>query len=321
VSASFELTSLPGWAIVRSLLNDLRAQSALFEAFMARELGALGALRLALDERQGEVERQQAAVNAQRLQVDDRWKQLDAVRETIERGAQRVQDDARRLAAAQTEFAAVASALGQQGGVADIDAVNNPPPRQGSHEELAALREQLRHAQVLVSSLAGTAPELRAARREVDKLRRRLMRQNARLAQAKAQGEAQQSQQIQQLKIERNRLACELEASQRRTAELVAQSDLQREQMAAERKTWLGELRRLRQAVDTQLRGGGNALAGSTAAYDGGRPEESLDSILSQLETLQKELSQRLQPIAESSTNRPGLTFEPVVQPQQEFTP
>src|SRR5271156_2820601 len=52
LSASFELTSMPGWAIVRSLLNDLRAQSALFESFVARELGTLNAIRLALDERQ-----------------------------------------------------------------------------------------------------------------------------------------------------------------------------------------------------------------------------------------------------------------------------
>ncbi len=303
MSASFELTSLPGWAVVRSLLNDLKAQSALFEAFVARELGTLGAIRLALDQRQQEVERQQATVTAERLQLDEKWKQLETLRETVDRGAQRVQEDARRLATAQAELATVAGALDQQGGGSNVEFGRVSKKNLPANEQLTALREALRQAQSQISTLAGAGPELRTARREVDKLRRRLMRQNARLAQAKAQGEAQQSQQIQQIKEQRSRLLAELEASQTRAADLSAQVELQREQIAAERKSWLGELRRLRQVVQTQLRSSSDQPAGSQGASASANADESLDSILAQFETLQKELSQRVQTVVEIPSN------------------
>ncbi len=276
-------------------------------------------IRRTLEERQVDIERQRTAVTAERLQLDDRWRQLDVLRETVERGAQRVQEDARRLAAAQTELAVVAGTLDQQGGGSNVDVGSSPTRRPALHDELVALHHQLRQAQTQVSHLAGSAPELRAARREVEKLRRRLMRQNARLAQAKAQGEAQQSQQTQQLRDQRNRLSCELEASRTRVTELAGQIELLREQVAAERKSWLGELRRLRQAVETLLRGGTHS-ADSRTACDVGRPEESLDSILAQFEILQKELSQRLRPAPNDSATQANLGFDPMFQPQEGIT-
>jgi len=287
---------------------------------VALELAVLSTIRRALEQRQVDVERQQTVVMAERLRLDDQRQQLDALRETVERGAQRVQEDARRLAAAQNELAAVAGALQPQGIDPNTNVGSDSTRRLALHEELATLHDQLRRAQTQVSHLAGSAPELRAARREVEKLRRRLMRQNARLAQAKAQGEAQQSQELQQIREQRNRLACELEASRARVTELAAQIELLREQVGGERKSWLGELRRLRQAIETEFRGGGNPAANSRGAHDFGRPEESLDSILAQFEILQKELSQRLQPVLENPAEHPALGLDSTFQPREEFS-
>jgi predicted nucleic acid-binding Zn-ribbon protein len=320
LSASFELTSLPGWAIVRSLLNDLRSQGALFEAFVARELGTLQSIRVALDERHAEVERQQTALAAERRQLDDRWQQLDALRETVEQGAKRVQDDARRLAAAQAELAAAAGVLEQQG--VDPNIVLSPRPERavGLNDELAALRSELHQTRSQMVGSAGLAPELRTARREIDKLRRRLMRQNARLAQATSQADARLTQQFQQMRDERNQLAAELAALQDRAAQLAGQVETERQQIAGERKGWLGELRRVRTSVESQLRGAGPPSSALSVMAEPRVPAESLDTILAQFETLQQEIAERLRPAAAIPASFPDVSMQQAIPPREEFT-
>jgi chromosome segregation ATPase len=258
---------------VRQLIDDLRAAGQDLDLFVKRQLDALAAIGVQLDERRQQLDARQQSLDEQAEQLEHRSRSLAALRQLAEQGAWRVQQEADRLARMRSE----ATAAGTH-------------PDEPANAEATELRRALHEAETRLASMAGIAADLIEARRDIVRLQTRLMKQANRLAEAKGHFATAAGSRIQQLEGERARLALELDLV-RGQLQQQAESDVRAR--ADERRVWLGEIKRLRQAIERPTLGSSprdrpvHCIEASEACLD---QDASLDQIVARLESLQNEI-------------------------------
>jgi len=264
---------------VRLLVDELRDAGGDLERFVQRQLDALAAIAAELDQRRQLLDARQETLDEQAEQFEQRSRSVAALRQLAEQGAWRVQQEADRLARMRAETAAAAP-----GTLADEPA----------SADSVELRRALLDAQARLAAMAGIAADLIDARRDIARLQTRLMKQANRLAEAKGHFATAAGGRIQQLESERARLVLELDLVR---SQLQQQAEGDARARADERRVWLGEIKRLRQAVERPPIGRGSRdrppldIASSDAGLN---RDASLEQIVARLESLQNEIDEPL---------------------------
>lgn len=264
---------------LRPVVAELAAHGALFDVFARRQLAALSGVRAELEARERELDQRSA-------ELASKEQRLVRMNEAIEQGAKRVEHDARRLAEAQQQWSQLkATAAGTSGSRRKQAAGNTRgeavPQRDDLPQQLAAARVQL-------ARMSAISEELNVTRRAAEKLQKRYLRQNARLARIQSQHEAERRDAVAQAGRTAERLRSELAQAQQRASELEAQLVQQRAEAAAQRQNWLAELRRLRQVLQclADSAPGSLSLGADITATD-----EVIEGVLAECAALQHELA------------------------------
>lgn len=269
------------------------------ESFVLDQLGQLDDLRELLTQRERDLglREEQLAIEAQAFRAQ--WRKIEQFRNAAEQRLSQVQHEARQVAQARAELAALRESAESPpvvaGGGKSAKGPNRAQLKQWEQDrsrlerDLATTREQ-------VAQLSAAALELAGARRETAELRKQLFRQQHRLLHAKGHFQPQQQGKLRVLEVERECLARELDTAQRQLRDLQDRATREQRQLANERATWAAELQKLREAVEVQmarLHGQATADHSTTSAPRselGAGGVSSLDGLLGELEQMQAEL-------------------------------
>lgn len=258
---------------MHALVDELRVASREMNTFCERQLETLAGQMRELDERAHELDRREQALNNARQQFEQQQHKLAEFRQLAEHAAWRAQQEIRRL-----------GELNKQPG--------NVKPREpaAAGEEpdgcAAELRQALADAQAQLAAMAGLAAELSDARGEIVRLQGRLLKQNHRLAEAKANAPDPGPRML-ELQHERTRLATELDAARQQLGDALRQAEEERRSRASERSVWLGEIKRLRETLEHNGPAHFDLGALPDAAVD-----VSLDEIAGRLDALEQDIDE-----------------------------
>lgn len=293
---TLELAALPVWQPLREAFAELTALGEEFEAFVLARFDRLDELVGQLAEQDRSLSERELALAAEQESLAAQWQRLDDLRSTAEHGAVQVQQEARRLAKAQAEFAAARHALATERADWDertqVVATGLEGNESWTREKLS-LERALAEARDRAAHLAAGLVDLAESRRELAEARRELLRLQNRLTHAKGHTTSHLAQKVEQLETERARLLADLEQVRRQSAD---QSLDEHRRLAEERTRWADELHGLRAAVDRLAHVGhdtghaAGADAGGWAAGIDVRPDPVLDLVIAQFEQLQKEM-------------------------------
>lgn len=278
---SLDLTSIPGWDVVRALLAELRSQVTLFETFALGQIETLDGRTLAIERRELEVSRQSEQLRRQRAELEQGWQKLCSLRDQAAHELRAAKRQAQQLATDSSQLQGNAAPAGELATFAG-------GPSTAADARVEKLEQELEQARSSLARLVDSAAQLNAARREVDRLRRRLFKQNARLARVQGQLDREQ---VRSAQCHANdRLATELSGLAEQSKSAAQQGRHERALAARERRSWLGEVRRLRQAVEKRC-----LEPAAPGDWITSRPPdpleiECLDALLNEFDELRSEL-------------------------------